>query len=326
MATSGVPPVPPGPRGHRSFVGPVVLILLGVFFLLWNVYPAFDPWPWLWRYWPLILIAIGLGKIWDSYYAHQHPERASGPWVTGTGLAWVILLLFFMFAFWHGRRWHGWNGWEPRHSWDEAHETQSLDLQGAKSVTADLQIPAGTLNLSGGSSKLLDADFLYDRRDWKPNVNYHVSGDQGQLSISEGDSHRVHWGNEDVDWTLRLGGNVPLDLNLNMGAGEGYLKLAGLDVEHLKVNMGAGRLDLDLTGPRKTNLDAVVEGGVGSATIRLPKDVGVHVNASGGIGSVDADGLRQDGDVYTNDAYGKTPISIDLTVHGGIGEIDLVQQ
>ena len=169
-------------------------------------------------------------------------------------------------------------------------------------------------------------DFLYDRRDWKPDVSYHVSGDQGQLSVSQGDHHHWRWGNEDVDWTIRMGGDVPLDLNLNMGAGESYVKLAGLNVPHLKINMGAGKLDLDLTGARKTNLDADVEGGVGSATIRLPKDVGVRVSASGGIGSINSDGLEQSGDTYTNDAYGKTPTSIDLTVHGGVGEIDLVEE
>ncbi|MGH9496664.1 MAG: hypothetical protein ACRD3B_16815, partial [Candidatus Sulfotelmatobacter sp.] len=67
------------------------------------------------------------------------------------------------------------------------------------------------------------------------------------------------------------------------------------------------------------------EGGVGSAWIRLPKDEGVRVIASGGIGSVRADGLKSSGDSYVNDAYGKTPQAIELTVHGGVGEIDLVE-
>ena len=47
--------------------------------------------------------------------------------------------------------------------------------------------------------------------------------------------------------------------------------------------------------------------------------------ATGGIGSVDAQGLHKDGGAWVNDQYGKTPTSIDLTVHGGIGEIRLIQ-
>jgi N-terminal domain of toast_rack, DUF2154/Domain of unknown function (DUF5668)/Cell wall-active antibiotics response 4TMS YvqF len=310
------------PRRPRSFVGPVILICLGVFFLLLNLYPEFDPWPWLFRYWPLILIAIGLGKIWDSYYAHQHPERATAPWFTGTGLAWVILLLLFVLVLWHGRLWHDGRGWRLG---NEMHETQSVDQRGAKLVTFDLEFPAGRLDVSGGSGKLLDADFRYDRSSERPNVDYSVSGGNGHLTVSSRHEH-VHWGPDDNDWDLKLGGDEALDMNVNIGAGEGYLRLGGLEVEHLKINMGAGRLDLDLTGPRKANLDATIEGGVGSAIIRLPKDVGVRVEASGGIGSVSTDGLRREGGAYQNDAYGKTPTNIDMTVHGGIGEINLMEQ
>lgn len=319
-------PQPGGPPRHRSFVGPILLIALGIFFLLINLYPEFDPWPWLFRYWPVILIVIGLGKIWDSYYAHEHPDRATVPWITGTAIAWIILVLFFMLAFWHGRHCHRW-GWEDRWGgpWHEVHDTQAVELQGAKSVSADLRIPAGTLSLSGSSGRLLDADFQYDLHEGKPIVDYHVSGDHGQLSVTQGE-REVHFGTEDVAWNLRMNGDVPLDLNLNMGAGESNLRLRELNITHLKVNMGAGRLDLDLTGPRKSNLDADVEGGVGSAMIRLPRDVGVRVNASGGIGSIEADGLRREGDIYENDVYGRTPTSIDLTIHGGVGEIDLVEQ
>ena len=316
---------PGGPPRHRSFVGPLLLISIGVFILLWNLYPDFDPWPWL-RYWPVILIVIGLGKIWDSYYARQHPDRPRSPWIAGTEVAWIILVVLLVLAFWHGRHWHNreWrDSWGER--WGEMHDTQSIDLQGAKSVDVDLQFPAGRLDLRGGASQLLDADFRYDRSDEKPTVDYSVSGGHGQLKVAEpGDNIRFGPGND--GWQLRMGGDAAMDFNINIGAGESVLRLGGLNVEHLKVNMGAGRLDLDLTGPRKTNLDADVEGGVGSAMIRLPKDVGVRVNASGGIGSVSSDGLRKQGDFYENDVYGKTPASIDLTVHGGIGEIVLVEQ
>jgi uncharacterized protein DUF2154/cell wall-active antibiotic response 4TMS protein YvqF len=313
---------PSGPPRHRSFVGPVVLILLGTFFLLIELYPEFDPWPWLLRYWPLILIAIGLGKIWDSYYAHGHPERATGPWITGTGLAWLILILFFMLAFWRGPHWRNWGTRQP---WNDLHDTQSVELEGAKSVSVDLQFSAGRLTLTGGSSRLLDADFRYDRSSERPRVDYSLSGNDGHLTVSSGEGG-VHWGPRDNDWDLRLGTDAAINLDANIGAGESYLRLGGLNVQSLKINMGVGRLDLDLTGPRKANLDATVEGGVGSAMIRLPRDVGVRVNVSGGIGSVNPGALRREGDSYENDAYGKTPSTIDMTVHGGIGQIELIEQ
>jgi len=83
---------------------------------------------------------------------------------------------------------------------------------------------------------------------------------------------------------------------------------------------------LDLTGPRKQDLSADIQGGIGQARIRLPSNVGVRVQASGGIGSINVNGLTKQGDEYVNAAYGKTAATVDLTVHGGIGEIDLNQE
>jgi hypothetical protein len=186
-------------------------------------------------------------------------------------------------------------------------------------------MPAGNLNLSGGSAHLLDADFHYDSFEGKPEVNYEVSGTHGQLNVTQGDDN-VHFGGGSNDWDMHLGSGAPIDLRLNMGAGENRVSLTGLNVNHLQIHMGVGELHLDLTGMPKNGMQGDIEGGVGSATIRLPKDEGVRVIASGGIGSVHADGLRSNGDAYVNDAYGKTPQTIELTVHGGVGQIDLVEE
>jgi hypothetical protein len=52
----------------------------------------------------------------------------------------------------------------------------------------------------------------------------------------------------------------------------------------------------------------------------------VRAHAAGGIGSVEAEGLKKDGNDYTNDMWGKTPHKITVDVQGGIGEIELVQE
>jgi N-terminal domain of toast_rack, DUF2154/Domain of unknown function (DUF5668) len=324
---------------RRSLGGPITLIAIGCIFLVFTLYPTFNPFPILWRYWPLILIFLGLGKIWDSYYARRHPDQSVGPWISGTGVAWTLLLVLFILAAWRGGwRWQRGGGWDDR-SWGgegwwhshssgrEAHDTQAVELQGAKSVDMNLDIPAGQVTLSGGSSRLLDADFRYDENQGKPTVEYSVAGERGNLSVrQDGNEVHPHFGNEDNEWNMRVANDVPVDLQLEMGAGQSDLRLSGVNLKSLDVHMGAGQLDLDLTGPRKTSVDGTIEGGVGQATVRLPKDVGVHVEASGGIGSVDTSGLKRDGDTYVNDAYGKTATSIDLTIHGGVGEIRLIEE
>jgi hypothetical protein len=323
---------------RRSVVGPIILISLGLLFLALNFIPDFDPWPVLARYWPLILIFLGLGRIWDYYRRPTAPPVAdaaiavpgTGPaptsppepprrGISGVGIALILLLLFLVATSWHARRW---DDRRPVHFTGEEHTSQSVDLQGAKSVSVRLEMPAGQLSVAGGSSHLLDADFHYDRTETRPQIDYTASGERGELSISQEGRH-THFGNEDNDWDLHFANGVPLDFKLEMGAGQSNISFHDLSVSRLSVEMGAGELNLDLTGPRTTSLDGTIEGGAGQATLRLPKDVGVRISASGGIGSIRAPEMKRDGDAYVNDAYGKTPSQIELTIEGGVGQINL---
>ncbi len=300
-----------------SLVLPIILIALGSLFLFHNWRPAFDPWPVLETYWPLILIFIGMGKVWDATYRSRNPNAPPGISIGATigALAFVIVLVFLL--------WHG-HSFSRRHGFysGSKHAAQSVDLQGAKSAHAWLKLSAGQVTINGGANHLLDADFTYTDAYDDPRVDYSVAGGVGQLNISQ-DSHSPHFGRSQNDWNLHFGKDVPLELKLDMGAGQGDLHFHDIPLTRLSLNLGAGQMDVDLTGDRKTDLTADIEGGVGQATVRLPKNVGVIAHAAGGIGSIDVHGLRHDGDSYTNDAYGKSPTTIHLKVEGGIGQITL---
>src|SRR5262249_53598650 len=127
-------------------------------------------------------------------------------------------------------------------------------------------------------------------------------------------------------WDLRFGSQVPMEVETNVGAGEGQWRLGDLPITKLELNVGAGRVEADLTGDRKADLEADISGGVGEAVIRLPKNIGVVADVSGGLGSVDTHGLKKDGDQYVNDSYGNTPVTIHLHITGGIGSISLIQE
>jgi hypothetical protein len=296
-----------------SFTGALIVIAIGIFFLIVNLRPEPDVWWYvLSRYWPVILIIIGLGKMWDAWMDRARPDATAPRHDSGAPIAVLLIALFFGLALWRGRTEHG-----------TLHNTQEIALQGAQSVTANIDIPAGTLDLSGGATQLLDADFNYHEEDGKPDVDYSVSNGRGDLNITQDNGRHLHFATARNDWRLRLADNVPFDLNVQMGAGESNLRMQGLNVGNLGVNVGAGHLKLDLTGPRKTNLNVVIHGGVGAASLRLPKDVGVRVHASGGIGAVSSDSLTREGDDYINAVLGKTPATIDVSIEGGVGAINL---
>jgi hypothetical protein len=299
-------------RGSFGFA--VVLIVLGLLFLISNLARGFDPWPVVLRYWPLLLILLGLGQLFDHMRTRDNPQVRSTGWISGTAIGVVILIVLF-----------GVSISKSGASNPILHESQNVDPQGAKSVAAIIDMPAGQLTMSGGSSHLVDADFRFDQNSGKPTIDYTNASDSGRLNISQPRDRGPHFGRNENDWDLHLG-NVAWDLQIEMGAGHGDLNLHGLDLTHLKMDMGAGQLDLNLTGDWKQNFDAEIQGGVGQATIHLPRNVGVEVRAQGGIGSIDFVGLHHSGDRYVNDAFGKSPITIHLNVQGGIGQIELIEE
>jgi hypothetical protein len=301
------------PRRHGSITGALFLIALGVLFLLANMRPDFDPWSVLMRYWPVILILLGLGKIWDAYRV-RYNSGGGDSGASGTVLALLIFLAILGIALWSGRG-----------GASTTRTSQSIELQGAKSVDASVEMPSGTLDLRGGATRLLDADFSYRESEGKPRVDYTVSNGQGHLDVAQDEKH-LHLAGRRNDWKLRFADEVPLDLKVNLGAGKSDLNLRDVNVTNLDVHIGVGQMELDLTGPRKNDLQVEIEGGVGQARILLPKEVGVQAQVSGGIGSVGSHGLKRDGDTYVNDAYEKPGPKIRLNVQGGVGEIDLVQE
>jgi len=303
-----------------SLVFPIILISIGALFLFRSWRPAFDPWPILQTYWPLILIFIGVGKIWDSTYRRRNPSAPPGISIGATvgALAFVIVLVALLF---HGRSFSRNHGFYS----GSKHSTRVVEPQRAKSAHARLDMGAGHLTIDSGTSDLLDAAFTYSDSFDEPRVEYNVANGVGELAISQ-DSHSVHFGPSQNDWNLRFSKDIPLELKVEMGAGQGDLHFRDVPLTRLDLNLGAGQMDVDFTGDRKADLTADIEGGVGHATIRLPKNVGVIAHASGGIGSIDVHGLKHDGDSYTNDAYGKSPATIHLKVEGGIGQITLTQE
>lgn len=319
-----------------SIVFPILLIAFGALFLYAQWRPGFDAFATLWsyrNYWPVILIFIGLGKIWDysrarHYQAGQLQAQGEGagappPGSLGTTLGIVAFVVLVGVIVWRGSGHTGAHGFGVT----MRHDVRSVDLQGAKNVRARIDLGAGSLTILSNTGRLLDATFDYRESNGAPELDYNVSDGTGELNLSDTD-HGPHilGGDSRNTWNLRFSDQVPLALSVNLGAGEGRLRVGQLDLTKLDMNMGAGRVELDLTGERKSDLDVDIQGGVGEAVIRVPRSVGVIATATGGLGAVDTHGFRHDGDEYINDAYGHTPATIHIRVQGGVGRINLVQE
>jgi hypothetical protein len=210
---------------------------------------------------------------------------------------------------------------EPR---DLITESRTVALEGADRAEVALKMGAGELQVrAADQDALLEASFEFNRERNRPEVDYSVFGGKGRLQVRHPRRRGINIGTTRNTWDLRLSRAVPLDLDIDLGAGRNELDLRGLRLEALAIDMGVGEVHLDLQGPHERSFDVRIDGGIGSAKVRLPSEVGVRVRVDGGLGSVDARGLTKRNGAYVNEAYGRSPVTIEVDVDAGIGSLEL---
>lgn len=225
-------------------------------------------------------------------------------------------------------------------------KSEVVEQGNAEKVQVNIDMGVGELSIGAGAAALLDAEFNYNVADWEPEVDYTVNGDNGRLTISQpsGEFSGIPDGDVEYTWNLLLNEDVPLEMEVKLGAGENNLDLHSLMVESLvldtgagqttvrlggsplrtaDINAGVGEVTLDLTGDWDNDANISIESGVGEMTVVLPDDVGVVVNAEMGIGDLNANGFRIEGGQYVNDAYGESEITLSVNLQGGVGEITI---
>jgi hypothetical protein len=201
-------------------------------------------------------------------------------------------------------------------------ETRGVDLDDAELVKVDMSMGAGELNVEGGAHKLMEGEFTFGPPTMKPLVDYQVRGTTGHLRIE--DPSRRGFSNAKERWDLKLNDTRPIDLQINVGAGESRLVLGSLNLRGIDIQMGVGQLTLDLAGIPTHDYDVNIRGGVGEARIHLPHDVGIVAEVKGGLGDVKTGPLvKRDGRYVSQHAESAATV-VRFDIRGGIGAIHII--
>ncbi len=202
------------------------------------------------------------------------------------------------------------------------YDSRAFERDDAKEVNVHVTMGAGQLKVGSGTHKLMQGYFTYSVPSWKPDLRYSA----GDLTVEQPHGHSARLGNNKYEWDLRFAQDIPLNFNVNFGAGEAQLDLGSLTLRSVNVQMGVGELKLDLRGVPKHDYNVTINGGVGEATVHLPSGVGVYAEANGGIGEISVRGMQKVSDHWVNEAYNEPGPKIHLDVHGGIGQITLIAE
>ena len=115
----------------------------------------------------------------------------------------------------------------------------------------------------------------------------------------------------------------PLHLSVELGMGEGALNLRSFWLNKLDLKMGVSDIVVNLTGKWKQDLDVNILGGVCSATLLVPRDVGIRIKDRGFFSTINASGLVKRGNVFVNEAFGHSELTLRVYFFAAVGELNL---
>ncbi|NOR90642.1 MAG: hypothetical protein GQ524_10360 [Anaerolineales bacterium] len=294
---------------HRrpGITGPIILISLGVLFLLNNLgFIELNLWDVIVRFWPILLIAIGLDILIG--------RRSAWGAAIAAGVVLAILaggIVFF----------------DNQAQWTYASEDFEIPLGNVEEATISLDPALGYLlvdALPKGSNVLLRGEIRPFSGE-KIGKTEDISGTRATIDLrTEGVIVAPFFGgwSDQPSWDLALHPEVATDLFVDFGVGKAELDLQDLQIGEIHVEQGLGQMILLL--PSADNMDINLDGGIGEIRVVIPKDVGVRLRAGVGIGNVQVPSdFTRDGDFYLSPGYAAAENQIEMVIDLGIGSVQV---
>lgn len=337
-------------RPSRSFLGPLLLIAFGVYFLLRNlgwVSPELH-WGAVLQLWPLLLVLLGVNLI------VQQLPRPMGSFLSGlVGLAGVLGFGYVLF-FGVGHPTLQKLGVEEATAvWQQ--ESVVFSREGVETAVVDIEFdnPRARLFALSDSPNLIEGEvsflgeleFKTDMSDNEAEVSLDIRSKPAQWL------NPANWQGEDAKpWEIGLSPSVPLELTLDVSNGAGEFDLSELTLEALRLDGGNGQTEVMLPGgvyevkvdggnggiemsiPESGGQMIEVDGDNGTVVIHLPRSVEARVAFEKGNGSLTmperfvlVEGGREEG-VWETAVYGNAPHQIELVIDGGNGSVRIVDR
>ncbi len=293
-----------------SVFGPFLFIGLGIVLLLQQLGTIqWSLWDIAFRFWPLLVIAVGL----DILVARRSFLGA----VAGLIVLLALLLggIYLM-------------GPGPARGTVISSENVSYPLAGASSAEYNLNSGAGKIQigpLPATSASVIEGT-LGQTVGGSATADRTSSGGKAIVSIqSNWPRAYVFSRGDEFLWDLSLPRLLPLDVRLNLGAGEIIANLAELNPASVDVKLGAGHLSLAL--PSVGDLQVKINIGVGAAEISLPAGAPISVECTTGIGSCNLpNGSGFWNQSYTSPEYNAAKFHLRITISMGVGEATVTTQ
>ncbi|HUW11032.1 MAG TPA: DUF5668 domain-containing protein [Anaerolineae bacterium] len=306
-------------RRSPSLFWPLILIGAGTIFLLVNFgyLQAENVWAILWRFWPVLLILVGI----DVLFGSRSLIGAVISAMLGIGvIAAVIALIWFAPSIDALK-----NLTTPVALHSERVSAPVDDITEAR-VVIDVGRADFTLDQLKESASLIEADVTHSGvLDFEVNRR----GDSAEVKL---DINRPNPGTWFVDkretWDVGLSGDVLYEIRLDAGSGAYDIDFSGLKVADLNLDLGSGRSSFSL--PSSGSVVCTIDAGSGDLDMVLPEGMGARIRLDSGSGDFRPDSRfklvrgREDSDsTWETDNYGTAADGISMEIDQGSGDITI---
>ncbi len=295
------------PKTHHLSIWGIILVFLGVVLLLQN----FDILPWglwgmLWRFWPALLVIIGLNIIIGRYK----------PWVAAIVIL-AVLGASLVLAVWQYQ--------SPLQR--EVISTYSEPRDDLQEALVQIDFHAGRLSLSAlppDSPNLVEA---VSRRDGLT-ADFRRQDTAGHLRLNSTWDRRPPWrrvGTGWMEWTVKLAGGIPLTIELDSAAADVDLDLRHLKVPRFDLELNAGNCKVMMPlGEGVTR--AFIEANAANIEITIPEGVAARIDVAVNVGALEIDESRfpREGAYYISPGFEDATNRIYLKIELNAGRVEVL--
>jgi phage shock protein PspC (stress-responsive transcriptional regulator) len=299
-------------KSSNSWLG-IFLIFLGAAFLFRMFGWIHFSWYGIWKYWPIILILIGISLVPMKRWLKNSLMIAS-----------LIGLLIAMTCNSHSHSKRCGYSSVKRHS----NRTININSSGSNLLTletslkgdhATLEIDAGAckLHISKTTKHLSEVWVNGEKKSHVEFTNKNEQHDKFKMT-----ANRDERGEQRVE--IALNENPIWDLELNVGAASVNMDLSAFKVREMEINSGAANLDLTI-GKHHPETKIEISTGASNIKVRIPKEADCKVIGDSVLMKKRLNGFVKSGRSYRTENFGTAAQTITIEVDGAVGSFEVIR-
>lgn len=291
----------------KSFAASIVLIFLGFIFLLNNfgILP-WEIWQSLWKFWPVILILVGLEFIFGKQVSWK--------------LLLIVLFLIFGLPFLLSTN--------PFSKELTQNESLKIEEKLGTIIAGKIDVDLGVTNLditplASQSAEIVKGSAQYPKSIGTLQKDFKIEDGTGILKIKGSFNSNIPLVKGTALLNLDLTQAIPFEINLKLGAGLSNIDLSNLSISKFELDSGVSSINIKF--PEKGTIKAVIQGGAANITIEVPKTLEAKIRFQATIKSLNISEERfskRDGE-YISQNYETSSDKLDLELNTTVASVTI---